>query len=1406
MGGVENTNTATSLVNDLSSTFAQTAMQQLGKEAQLTKLTFPMATVGLRFYLPRKDVNLKDQIFGEMESTALKVDSAVQSMVNRMGEGEGLGASLRENFSKAVSSVQTIGLDFVDVQKAAEATLDTFGRNVSLSEKEYTNLLSTQEVTGVQSDKLLQGFADAGMSIKDITSEMNTVLDVSNAIGVNAKLVSGKVVENLDKLNKFGFQNGIEGLAKMAAKAQILRIDMKEIFTLADTLLDPEGAIDLASSLQRLGATSAALTDPLRLMDMAQNDVGALTDELGKMFSQYAEFNEENQKFEILPGARLEIRQLEQDLKLPAGTIEKMALGTKDLEKKLSEISFSGFDIPQDTQELIANMSMMGESGEYMIKYVDEEGKSREETTAQFLEDFGNDVEGMKKALGKQKEIEGETADEKMYRRAGEQLTSLQTIAAQNNSAMSALGLAMGGGEFGKQVLETNERVAKDFNKSIQENLGPNSDIAKSFNDVAKANRDAMDVITGKKEGDAKEELKKVYDNMTKILDSTVTAVGATITGIATDVGTTLGIEVPSFSGLAESLGVTDESLNKFNESLKNGSETINGYITKGLSLIGLTSETTPNEKNVTGEIPTAIPTPLEQTIEITAPPEISTAENTINPNVNVTTEGTVVNPIVPPTETTASTEVGTEQTGTVVNPVIPTEATVTNTNITNFEKDLGLKAGTLEDMSVTAAMTSGGFDISQMMVGPAEASLEGGTYDFSQFQPINQVLQKKEVNPEAVTTNNNQNSQFVNDVTTINTQLSNDIVNTNTQLVNDITTANTQLVNDFTSTNNNQNSQFVNDITTANTQLSNDIKNVNIQDKKTLVNLELPKPESEKKIITETNFGFETSELISEVKGTSQIVDEFITGLKDNSQIINNFLKKPEENKQVNTALNNQTIGEVPKFLAKPTETAPENEKFNLGQVIPVLQTLTQDIKNQSDSFVEGTKNINSTVLNNPKTEETNNILSNINSSSNEQTKILNNNDTKNTVINPNTTSVTTAINTIGEVPKFLAKPTETTPGATTFRIEEVVPVLQMLTQDIKNQTNTTQEGDKNLNQQLINLNNSTEENNKSNVNVSSVLSEGKNVTQVMKDKEKETTLSSEVTNSFKNSSEISEKLHEKLATLYENNRFYTPTPVQESTVKPDVNVNVKGGETVVTPEIPKPESEKKIITESNFGNEVPVSVADFQGAEQIISQFTTPETTVKPNVNVNVEGGATISKADLPKVETVETEEGKTGINTKEIENQKFITPEDKSVTNFVNQNSPKPAGVNLFDTKPSVLGEYTATGEIISQFATPDAIPAYATPPSETFDKKTEEYKKFMSNQNNQTLSLNENRNVKVDVNIAGSKDPQTERQLRETIINTIKNEMTYNNDYQRRVREASSDQNTNFGLLTSDIQAT
>jgi hypothetical protein len=1337
MQPVENTDTGTGgLANDLSTTFATTAMRELGQKAQLTNLTFPTATVGLRFYLPRDGVSLKDQIFGEMESTALKVDTAVQSMVNRMGEGEGLGASLRENFAKAVSSVQEIGLDFVDVQKAAESTLDAFGRNVSLSEQEYTNLLSTNQVTGVGIDKLLDGFTNAGMSIKDITSEMNTVLDVSNAIGVNAKLVSAKVVENLDKLNKFGFQNGIEGLAKMAAKAQVLRIDMKEIFTLADTLMDPEGAIELASTLQRLGTTSAALTDPLRLMDMAQNDVGALTDELGKMFSQYAEFNEENQRFEILPGARLEIRELEKDLRLPAGTIEKMAIGTKDIEKKLSEISFSGFDIPQDTQELIANMSMMGESGEYMIKYVDEEGKTREETTAQFLEDFGNDVEGMKKALGKQKEIEGESADEKMYRRAGEQLTSLQAIQAQNNSAMSALGLAMGGGELGKQVLEVNEKVAKDLNSAIKENLGPNSDIAKSFNDLAKTNKDAMDVITGKQEGNATDQLKKVGDSVLGIIDKTLLAVGGTMTDIATNVTKSLGIDtsgLPSFDTLAESLGVSEQALSNFTTGLQNGTATVGTFISNLFSGVG--GGTTPT----VGQLGTTTPR----------------ASTTVTP-VGTTT---------PPNPTAASPQITVTPTPATSIVTPPATATLSPTTIIEITQLQEILSKNIESENNNTTIISA---LNESLTTFNTANTENQTNVLNQLSEILTTNNTSVITllNESLTTLNNTNTANQTNQTNILTQFS-EIINKNITSeennTNSINTLSSILVSLISITKGGiveagEKGTLINNFNT--TQLPTDITAIEGTEKGGTVS---PNNES---LITYTQLISAIQELSTKIGEISSGVTTLNTGGFDMSKMmvgpaeagLEGVMSDLSQFEPINRVLS--TIVSTTQVTDKGISNEENVNNFNQNQTlqdvlnnfITNVSNLTQlqeiltnniDSENKNTSVLEVLNNtlmslVATTNNNNTQTNQLATDISNVNTQLSNDVKDVNNQVNQPTINvteplpNTDTTSIQPAVTNTpvmtGSFPELLRKPEEIKKEKS-FNLTEVVPALKLISE---NNTNNSQEISNNFDTAVKTL---ITDNNQNSQSLITTVNSQNNFPELLKKPEEnkpekqfdvndftkvlrptldlksestkqENNLSSELASIKKpDVSERAKELSLKLSMLDEDKRLFTPIPepkegetgIRATEIETLTNTN----ETL--------QNFEKVITESNFGNEVPLSVAEFKGAEQMISQF------------------------------------------------------------------------------------------------ANPDAVPAYATPPVEEIQKKSEDIKKVMTGSNNVNTD-----NINMDIKITGADTPEFNKfkdDLEQKIYAEVKrrtdDRIRTDSQFQRSINANTSD--VNFGLLTSEIQS-
>ena len=162
----------------------------------------------------------------------------------------------------------------------------------------------------------------------------------------------------------YNFENGVQGLAKMAASSERFGVSMRDTFRIAEELFSPENAINLAAGLQRLGVASSALLDPLRAMDLAQNDPEALQKEIVNLSKEFTTFNEKTGKMEILPGGQRRLREIANELKIDAGEFAKMSIQAGDFDRKLSQIRMPSFaEGDQETKELIASMANLDASG-----------------------------------------------------------------------------------------------------------------------------------------------------------------------------------------------------------------------------------------------------------------------------------------------------------------------------------------------------------------------------------------------------------------------------------------------------------------------------------------------------------------------------------------------------------------------------------------------------------------------------------------------------------------------------------------------------------------------------------------------------------------------------------------------------------------------------------------------------------------------------------------------------------------------------------------------------------------------------------------------------------------------------------------------------------------------------------
>jgi hypothetical protein len=233
-------------------------------------------------------------------------------------------------------------------------------RNTFLTETQIENMQAFGRATGLSAEevaKMVTGFDTIGIGITDALTEMTKIRQTAVTFGLNVNDMMKKVSENIKVLNAFNFKDGIEGFTKMVAKAQALRIDFSKTVTLAETLLDPEKAIELAAGMQMLGSNVGDLADPFKILYLAQNDIAGLQDELLKAAANQVLFNESTGGFEITQTAMYNIRE---QAKLTGKSYQELAdeaIKAASRTKKMEMLDLSG--VSDKNKELLASIGQI---------------------------------------------------------------------------------------------------------------------------------------------------------------------------------------------------------------------------------------------------------------------------------------------------------------------------------------------------------------------------------------------------------------------------------------------------------------------------------------------------------------------------------------------------------------------------------------------------------------------------------------------------------------------------------------------------------------------------------------------------------------------------------------------------------------------------------------------------------------------------------------------------------------------------------------------------------------------------------------------------------------------------------------------------------------------------------------
>ena len=469
-------------------------------------------------------LNLKD--------TINKIYDGINSINRNFGESRLRAVEFSNAITDSAASLVRVGASLDDIDGTITAIAAGARRSVVETTETLTEVYAAAQLIGEAADprRLVESFQEAGYEISQVGENVAESIGYVQTLGLNSRQIMSDVVSRMEYMNRFNFSDGVLGLTKMAAQASMLRFDMANTAKFADSVMNPQGAIEMASAFQRLGVMAGDLVDPFVLMEKSINDPAGLQDSLINMTKQFTMFDEKTQSFKIAPGAQRQIKEIAEAAGMTAAEFTKTALSAADMDRRLGQINL-GINATEEEKMLVANMAKMGTGdfkGEYVVQIKDDEGKDQIKRLSDLqTQDFE-----------KLREIQ-ESAPKTVEDIQRAQLGVLETIQRDFAALPIQLGYAIGGQSAIIRGAEATKRIGDDIASALYSKgvLGSGEDTRKFFEAVGD---DFQDLLVKASQGDT-----KALESVTKRLDERSSQLESGVYAKFTEFVSQLGIEKP---------------------------------------------------------------------------------------------------------------------------------------------------------------------------------------------------------------------------------------------------------------------------------------------------------------------------------------------------------------------------------------------------------------------------------------------------------------------------------------------------------------------------------------------------------------------------------------------------------------------------------------------------------------------------------------------------------------------------------------------------------------------------------------------------------------------------------------------------------------------------------------------
>ena len=246
------------------------------------------------------------------------------------------------------------------------------GRAVALTNDAKINLVSMKNVIGEeQAIKFTTNLDKFGLDVDATKDLVEGIVGDARRSGIVLSNLTQNVADNLYLAQQYTFEDGIEGLVRMAEKATAVKWNMEQTAAFAEKVNNVEGAIKTGAQLSVLGGPFAQFSNPMGMLYESLNDMEGLQDRMFAMFGSLGQWNQEKGMLDISAFDKQRIRAAASAMGLNYGEVINNV--NQQARRNVVMDQIKGYGLDKNTTELIANTAQIDkETGRAYVMYNNE--------------------------------------------------------------------------------------------------------------------------------------------------------------------------------------------------------------------------------------------------------------------------------------------------------------------------------------------------------------------------------------------------------------------------------------------------------------------------------------------------------------------------------------------------------------------------------------------------------------------------------------------------------------------------------------------------------------------------------------------------------------------------------------------------------------------------------------------------------------------------------------------------------------------------------------------------------------------------------------------------------------------------------------------------------------------------